>query len=71
MSCNAYGASYVENILLQRRSAQGLPEMQQLEIPEKPDWNNIVTDEPDLSIYDSEPRGAANDAAVRRDEEPS
>jgi transposase len=53
-SCNAYGASYVENILLQRRSAQGLPEMQQLEIPERPDWNNIITDEPDLSIYDDE-----------------
>lgn len=54
ISCNAYGASYVENILLQRRSAQGLPEIQQLEIPEKPDWNNLVTDEPDLSIYDDE-----------------
>jgi transposase len=54
ISCNAYGASYVENILFQRRSAQGLPEIQQLEIPEKPDWNNIVTDEPDLSIYDDE-----------------
>jgi hypothetical protein len=31
-----------------------LPEIQQLEIPERPDWNNIVTDEPDLSIYDDE-----------------
>lgn len=55
MTCNAYGASYVENILLQRRSAQGLPEIQQLEIPQKPDWNDIATDEPDLSIYDDPP----------------
>jgi transposase len=56
MECNAYGAAYVQNILLQRRSAQGLPEVQQLEIPQRPDWNDIVTEEPDLSIYDDPPK---------------
>jgi transposase len=56
MECNAYGAAYVQNILLQRRSAQGLLEVQQLEIPQRPDWNDIVTDEPDLSIYDDPPK---------------
>ena len=53
MECNAYGASYVENILLQRRAAQGLPEIQSLDIPQRPDWNDLTTEEPDLSIYDS------------------
>ncbi len=52
MTCNAYGAAYVENILHQRRAAQNLPEVQQLDISQKPDWNDIVTDEPDLSVYD-------------------
>ncbi|MGH8337990.1 MAG: IS21/IS408/IS1162 family transposase, partial [Gammaproteobacteria bacterium] len=56
MTCNAYGSSYVENILLQRRNAQGLPEVQQLDISQKPDWNDIVTDEPDLSVYDDPPK---------------
>jgi hypothetical protein len=54
MECNAYGVSYVQNILFQRRSAQGETEIQQLEIPQRPDWNDIVTEEPDLSIYDDD-----------------
>ena len=52
MTCNAYGASYVQNILLQRRAAQGLPEVAPLDIPQRPDWNELVTEEPDLSVYD-------------------
>lgn len=56
MECNAYGASYVQNILFQRRSAQGEPELQQLEIPQRPDWNELVTEDPDLSIYDDPPK---------------
>ena len=51
-SCNAYGASYVQNILAQRRSAQGLPEAAPLDIAQRPDWNQLVTEEPDLSVYD-------------------
>lgn len=48
----AFGAAYVQNILLQKRDAQGFPEILPLTIPKKPSWNEIVTEEPDLSIYD-------------------
>ena len=51
-SCNAYGASYVKSILLQRRAAQGLPDIQTLDIPKRPDWNELSTEDPDLSVYD-------------------
>jgi transposase len=52
MSCNVYGASYVKSILLQRRAAQGLPEIPPLHVQERPDWNEISTEDPDLSVYD-------------------
>jgi transposase len=52
ISCNAFGGVYVQNILLQRRAAQGLPEVQSLDFPQRPEWNEITTEEPDLSIYD-------------------
>ena len=52
ISCNAFGGVYVQNILLQRRAAQGLPEVQSLDISQRPEWNEITTEEPDLSIYD-------------------
>lgn len=51
-SCNAYGAGYVKSILLQRRAAQGLPEVRSLDIPQRPDWNELTTEDPDLSVYD-------------------
>jgi transposase len=51
-SCNVYASGYVKSILLQRRAAQGLPEIQSIDIPQRPDWNNIQTDDPDLSVYD-------------------
>jgi transposase len=51
-SCNVYGASYVKSILLQRRAAQGLPEIPSIQIPQRPDWNEVVTEDPDLSVYD-------------------
>jgi transposase len=51
-SCNAYGAGYVKSILLQRRAARGLPEVQSLDIPQRPDWNELTTEDPDLSVYD-------------------
>lgn len=51
-SCNVYGSGYVKSILLQRRAAQGLPEVQSLDISQRPEWNDIRTDDPDLSVYD-------------------
>ena len=48
----AFGAAYVQNILLQKRNAKGLKEILPITIPQKPSWNEIITEEPDLSIYD-------------------
>ena len=48
----AFGAAYVQNILMQRRNAKGLKEILPITIPQKPAWNEILTEEPDLSIYD-------------------
>jgi len=48
----AYGAAYVQNILMQKREAKGLKEILPIRIPQKPSWNEILTEEPDLSIYD-------------------
>jgi len=56
-SCNAYGAGYVKSILLQRRAAQGLPEVQPLDIPQRPDWNQLTSEDPDLSVYDQAMEG--------------
>lgn len=48
----AYGAAYVQNILMQKRAARGLKEILPIHIPANPAWNEMVTEEPDLSIYD-------------------
>jgi transposase len=52
LEANAFGAAYVHNILLQQRAAQGLKEILPLSIPQKPDWNDLTVQEPDLSLYD-------------------
>jgi transposase len=54
VASNAFGASYVHNILLQRRAAKGLPEIPPLVIPQRPEWNDLETQDPDLSIYDQD-----------------
>lgn len=48
----AYGAAYVQNIIEQQRAAKGLREILPIRIPEKPSWNELLTEEPDLSLYD-------------------
>ena len=48
----AYGAAYIQNILSQKRTAKGLGEILPLTIPQRPEWNEISTKQPDLSIYD-------------------
>lgn len=52
LKCKAYGAPYVQNIILQKRAARGLREEPPLIIHQKPSWNEIATGEPDLSVYD-------------------
>jgi transposase len=51
-SCKAFGAPYIRNILLQKRAAKGLKEILPIIIPQKPAWNDLFTEEPDLSLYD-------------------
>ena len=65
-SCNAYGAGYVKSILLQRRAVEGLPEICSIEIPQRPDWNELTTEDPDLSVYDQ-----AMEAPPKRSSPPS
>lgn len=48
----AYGAAYVQNIIAQKRAANGLKEIVPIQIPDKPSWNELVTEEPDLALYD-------------------
>lgn len=48
----AFGAAYIQNILEQKRQAKGLGEVLPIVIPQKPSWNEIITEEPDLSVYD-------------------
>ena len=48
----AFGAAYVQGILFQKRTAKGLGEILPLTIPQKPEWNELRTKQPDLDIYD-------------------
>ena len=66
LKCQAYGAAYVQNIILQRRAAKGLREEPPLVIPQKPSWNEIVTGEPDLSVYDKLFEEDQNDASQEK-----
>lgn len=52
MKFKAFGAAYVQNILIQKRTNKGLKEILPITIPQKPEWNEIITQEPDLSTYD-------------------
>ena len=60
ITSNAFGGPYVHNILLQRRAAKGLPELPPLLSPQRPEWNDVETQAPDLSVYDGldPPEGA-------------
>jgi len=62
IACNAFGSVYVQNILLQRRAAEGLPEIAPLEIPQRPEWNTLQTEDPDLSVYDRALEGPSTPA---------
>lgn len=48
----AFGAAYIKNIIQQELTNKGLKEILPIQIPQKPAWNEIVTEEPDLSVYD-------------------
>jgi transposase len=52
MEFKAFGAAYIKNIIQQEMTNKGLKEILPINIPQKPSWNEIVTEEPDLSVYD-------------------
>lgn len=52
LSFKAFGAPYLQNIILQQRSRRGLPEIRPLSIPQKPQWADMTIEESDLSLYD-------------------
>ena len=64
-SCNVFGASYVKSILLQRRAARGLPEIPAIHIAQRPEWNDLVTEDPDLSVYDQALEQKSQDDGAR------
>ncbi len=49
----AFGAPYLQNIVLQQRAARGLPEKSPVVIPAKPQWTETVIEEQDLGLYDA------------------
>lgn len=49
---NAFGAPYIQNIVLQRRAQRHLPPLQPIVLMKKPEWANVTVEETDLSIYD-------------------
>ena len=48
----AFGAPYLQNIVLQQRAARGLKELAPVVIPAKPQWTQALVEELDLSLYD-------------------
>jgi hypothetical protein len=52
LSYNAFGAAYVQNIVLQRRAARKLRRPQPVILTKKPEWMDIAVEETDLGLYD-------------------
>jgi transposase len=48
----AFGAHYLQNIILQRRAAKNLPPPQNVYLLKKPQWNQVTVEPTDLSLYD-------------------
>lgn len=49
---NAFGAAYVQNIILQRRAARGQARPQPVILSKKPEWMDVTVEETDLGLYD-------------------
>ena len=48
----AFGAHYLQNIILQQRSAKDLPPLQDVQLLKKPQWNQVTVEPADLALYD-------------------
>jgi len=49
---NAFGAAYIQNIILQQRAARNLRVPQPITLSKKPQWTKVAVEETDLSLYD-------------------
>lgn len=48
----AFGAHYIQNIVLQQRAARNLPEPRPVILSKKPEWTNLAVEETDMALYD-------------------
>lgn len=48
----AFGAHYLQNIILQQRAAKDLPPPQSVQLLKKPQWNQVSVEPADLALYD-------------------
>lgn len=53
LAYGAYGAHYIQNIIVQQRAARNITEPEPLVLVKKPEWNDLAVEESDLSVYDS------------------
>ena len=49
---NAFGAAYIQNIVMQRRAALKMRRPQPLVLTKKPEWMDVAVEETDLGLYD-------------------
>lgn len=47
----AYGAHFIENIVVQQRTARNLPEPQQVVLTKKPQWTKLAVEATDMALY--------------------
>jgi transposase len=48
----AYGAHFIQNIVLQQRAARNMPAVQQVVLTKKPQWTKLAVEETDMALYD-------------------
>jgi hypothetical protein len=53
LAYGAFGAHYIQNIIVQQRAARNIAEPEQIVLVKKPEWNDLAVEESDLSLYDS------------------
>lgn len=48
----AFGAPYIQNIIIQQRARRGLKETPPIQVVKKPQWAQMTVEEQDLELYD-------------------
>jgi len=49
---HAYGAHFIQNIILQQRAARNMPAPQPVVLTKKPQWTKVAVEETDMALYD-------------------